>query len=78
MQFEVKDSLVNLYRVYLSCVLILLNLIYLIYIIVYNIIYIILRDYTKTNLIAILIKDIFIYFNVSIDLYINISVVFNR
>ena len=40
MQFKVKDSLVDLYRVYSLCVSILLNLIYLIYIIVYNIIYI--------------------------------------
>ena len=80
MQFKAKDSLVDLYRVYLSCVSILLNLIYLIYIIIYNIVYITLRDYMKTNSIAILInvfKDILIYFNISIDLYINISIVFN-
>ena len=35
----------------------------------------------KTDLIAILInvlKDILIYFNINIDLYINISVVFDR
>ena len=81
MQFKAKDSLVDLYRAYSPCVSILLNLIYLIYIIVYNIVCIILRDYTKTNSIAILInvlKDILIYFNISINLYINISVVFDR
>ena len=81
MQFKVKDSLIDLYRVYLSYVSILLNLIYLIYTIICNIVYITLKDYIKTNLIATLInilKDILIYFNVNIDLHINISVVFSR
>ena len=81
MQFKAKDSLIDFYRVYLSYVSILLNLIYLIYIIVYNIVRITFKDYTKTNSIAILInvlKDILIYFNVNIDFHINISVVFSR
>ena len=81
MQFKVKDSLVDLYRVYLSYVSILLNLIYLVYIIIYSIVHITFENYTKTSSIAILInvlKDILICFNFNINLYIDISVVFSR
>ena len=79
MQLKVKDFLINFYKVYLSCVTIFLNLVYKIR--SYIVFCISFTFYAKINAIVIFInvfKDVFIYFNVRVNLYVNINIVFDR
>ena len=79
MQLKIKDFLIDFCKVYLLCVMILLNLIHEIRF--HIILCISLTLYAKINAIVIFInvfEDVFVYLNVRVNFYININIVFDR